>query len=230
MEGDWLTVPWLKIPKTLCDKIQDCKGKLPAIWQRAMTPCKRSSSGSYVFCPTCRETRRLIRDLQDQLDQWLLEFEMVYPQMVGLLAGRDKRSSQSRRPFVNQVESHMANAYWETRLVLYSLLWRTGKRPDEVCHDGIASDLERYDNIFVESTRAISRDAPYFVGPGVGAYYRDGLVSSIHAAGAFCERRGGLGQLGERVIYIQNHIMKRWDLDRLATPIILTDDGSDTFP
>ncbi|KAJ4154171.1 hypothetical protein LMH87_010632 [Akanthomyces muscarius] len=44
MEGDWLTIPWAKVSKTLVDKIMDCKGKLPTIWERVIEPCKVTNS------------------------------------------------------------------------------------------------------------------------------------------------------------------------------------------
>lgn len=230
MEGDWLIIPWVYIPKTPFDKIMDCKGQLPVIWQRVIAHCTGTPSRSGPFCETCRETRCLIYQLHDQLDKWVIELEAESPHLIGVVAGKDARTSTSTRPFRNHSEANLLCRYWETRLVLYSLLWRTGRRPNELCHDGISGDLERWDAVWIASTQALSRDAPFYLGHDSGAFYRDGLISVIHAAGAFCERRGGMGDLGKRVIYIQNHIIERWDADRLSTPILLTDDGTHAVP
>ncbi len=226
MEGDWLTIPWAKVSKTLVDKIMDCKGKLPTIWERVIEPCKGIASSSPSFCDLCRKTRQLVHQLQIQLDEWVAGYEEELPHLAGVASAAEKNTSQSKQPFRGYPEVAPLLLYWETRLVLYSLLWRTGKRPIEICRDGISKDLEHWDAVFIGATQAISRNAAFVVGPGIGSWYRDGFVSAIHAAGAFCERRGGLGELGDRILYLQKYTIESWDKDRFASPMLVLENSN----
>ncbi len=226
MEGDWLTTPWAKTPKSLVDKIMDCKGRLPALWELVIRPCQGVASSTQLFCNACRETRYFVHQLQAQLDEWVTGFEEELPHLAGVASATEEDALQSKRPFRRYAEANPLLLYWETRLVLYSLLWRVGKRPADICHDGISRDLHHWDAVFIGATRALARNAAFFVGPGIGSWHRDGFVSPIHAAGAFCERRGGLGKLGDRIMYLQKYTIECWDTDRFASPMLLIDDGS----
>ncbi len=227
LQPDWLAIPFAKIPKTLLHKVLDIRGQLVVMRHRLPLECQPVTryQHSPSFCKTCHDMRYLLGQLHDQLDGWIDELEEQMPHLVGVATAQDSRTALSKPAFRNPGETQALAQYWVVRLAIYLTTWRMSRMPLEACRAGAAEDMRRRDEAYLAAVRASLRTAAYCMGPGTGSWHRKMWVELAEEMRLYCDRRGGLGNIEDKVVRLQEDINSGWDADGLTKPLVSEGDG-----
>ncbi|XWW95554.1 hypothetical protein V2A60_003515 [Cordyceps javanica] len=179
------------------------------------------------FCETCHETRCLLSQLHGQLDEWVDELEEQMPHLVGVATAEDGRTALSKPAFRNPGETQALAQYWVMRLAIYLTTWRLSKMPSDACRAGVAEDVRRRDETYIGAVRAALRTAAYCMGPGTGSWHREMWVELSDDMKLFCDKRGGLGEIQEKVLRLQEDVNSGWEAHRLTRALV--NEGDDRY-
>lgn len=200
LDPDWATVPFAKHPMTSYQKAMEIKGRLAVPKSMAMRECQPEDiDPSGTFCTSCRKTRRMFDEINDQLDILLLQLEAEQPHLKGVSHAKDGgRTALGPVPFHNLVEHLAMTQYWYSRLQLHAHIWELKEKPAKACHAGVMEDLARRDDAYMACGRAVLRNSRYMMSSAVGAWMRMNFVASIRAAAVYYQRRGGPEELKDK--------------------------------